>query len=165
MRRNLALPQSLNKLLLLIQLVRAQRDGFRAGWGAGSSHLVQHGQRRLPLRRRTGLRGTGRHHQTMTVLNNHVPQITGLGLARRALLIQARLRVRPRLMGVAQTFLAPRSRAFRSASFAPAPVPPPPPTSVATLRPAASGRDSCYTPLHPKPPHPSPGPRTSGTAG
>jgi len=32
-------------------------------------------------------RGTGRHHQPMTILDDHMPQITGLGLARRALLI------------------------------------------------------------------------------
>src|SRR5664280_1624989 len=79
MRCNLALPQSLDKLLLLIQLVRAQRDWFRPRCGAGPSHLVQHDQRRLPLRRRTRLRGTGRHHQPMTVLDDHVPQVSACG--------------------------------------------------------------------------------------
>src|SRR5271157_4824983 len=77
MRRNPALPQSLDKLLLLIQLVGSQRDSLRARRGGGPSPLVQHGQGRLPLRRRTRLRGTGRHHQPMTILDDHMPQLSG----------------------------------------------------------------------------------------
>src|SRR5450755_3546017 len=110
MRRNPALPQARDKLLLLIELVGSQRDALPPA--PPLSHLVQHGQGRLPLRRRTGLRGPRCHYQPMPVLDDHMPQITGLGLARRALLIQTRVRVAARLMGVAQTLLAARSRAL-----------------------------------------------------
>ena len=106
-RCDVALAQGRDELLLLIELVGSQRDGPAS---ASQSHLVGHGQSCLPLRLRAGLGGTGRHHQPIPVLDDHMPRITGLGLPCRALLIQARLRIGRRLMRVAQQLPPSRPR-------------------------------------------------------
>ena len=76
---HLAPPQLGQELRVLITFIGAQSDGRRAGVNllGATSVLIQQAQCGFALGRRRGLGGAGRHHQSMAILDQHMPQVAG----------------------------------------------------------------------------------------
>lgn len=82
MRRDLPLPQILNKLVGIIILIASQRDASSRCLG------FDQGDRRVLLRRPRRRRHGGIDHQAMAVLHQHMAEETPLRLLPRGLLVQ-----------------------------------------------------------------------------
>src|SRR6267142_5279524 len=98
--------QPLNQFLLLIALVRSQREFLSCPLPLLRPHLLHdrshHRQGCQRFFARPRLRHTRLHNQPIPVFHHQVSQITGSRFSRRAPLVQPRFRIRPAFVRVSQ---------------------------------------------------------------